>query len=59
MDTFWISFWLFCITMGVANVPDQFDPKKNVCLPDSQTLYTNVGTPVLGPDGKPIGCAPK
>ena len=50
---------LVTITVGVHNSPDKFNQEKNVCMKVSSTLYTNVGTPVLGPDGKPIPCIPK
>jgi hypothetical protein len=36
-----------------------FDPDKHVCVEVSKTLYTNVGTPIIGQDGKPIPCTPK
>jgi len=58
------SYWLFLILTAIAlstcisNPPKSFDPTKTVCFEVSKTLYTNVGTPVLGQDGKPVPCIP-
>ena len=58
------SYWLFMIWVTLllstcsSNSPERFDPTKTVCLEVSKTLFTNVGTLVLGQDGKPISCTP-
>ena len=38
---------------------ERFKPNEAVCLDASKTLYTNVGTLVVGQDGKPIPCTPR
>ena len=44
--------------VGNFITPKKFDAGDSVCLAASGVLYTNVGTLILGPDGKPIPCVP-
>lgn len=49
---------LLYIAIGIANSPDRFNSKKTLCMAESLTLYTNVGTQVLDKNSKPIPCTP-
>lgn len=58
MQSWWLAL-IFIFMPWQFSSPKEFDPKDTVCLEVSKTLYTNVGTVVLGQDGKPIPCTPK
>ena len=54
----WHSLFLCLLALNTCSLNnlEDYDESKVRCQEKANVLYTNVGTPIIGRDGKPIPC---